>query len=282
MTPNELINKGSNFLKKNNIKSHMIDSELILSSISGQVREKFLVNSNFTLSQKQVNSFNDLIFRRALGKEPIAYLLNKKEFWSIEFDINKDVLIPRPETEILVDSLVKYFKNLNPFILDIGTGSGCIIISLLQELKNSKGIAIDISNKALKIAKKNSKINNTYNRIKFIKSSISNIKNFKFDLIVSNPPYIARHQLKNLEEDIKNFEPKIALDGGNDGLDVMRKVIYKSRKILKINGMLALEIGNGQYKKVSQILKLNKFREKILVKDYKDNIRCIFSVLNHY
>ena len=226
--------------------------------------------------------FNNLINRRALGKEPVAYLLNKKEFWSMNFDIDKGVLIPRPETEILVDTLVKYFKNRNPFILDIGTGSGCIIIALLQEFKESRGVAIDISNKALKNAKRNSKVNDIFNRIKFVKSSICNLTSHKFDLIVSNPPYIARHELKNLDDSIKFFEPKIALDGGNDGLDVMRKVIYKSRKILKINGMLALEIGNRQYKKVSQILKLNKFREKILIRDYKDNIRCIFSILNHY
>ena len=282
MTPNKLIQKGSNFLKLNNIKSYMIDSELILSSVSGHLRENFLVNLDFKLNPTQIKIFNNLINRRALGKEPIAYLLNKKEFWSIKLNIDKDVLIPRPETEILVERLVKYYKDNQPYILDIGTGSGCIIISLLQELKKSKGVAIDISNKALKIAKKNSKNNNTFNRIKFVNSSICQFNNFKFDLIVSNPPYIARHQLKNLSEDIKNFEPKIALDGGNDGLDVIRKVIYKSRKILKINGMLALEIGNGQYKKVSQILKLNKFREKFLINDYKDNIRCIFSVLNHY
>ena len=121
-----------------------------------------------------------------------------------------------------------------------------------------------------------------FNRIRFFNSSINDFNVFKFDLIVSNPPYIASHQLKNLDEGIKYFEPKIALDGGNDGLDVIRKVIYKSTKILKINGMLALEIGNGQYKKVSKILKLNKFREKILIKDYKNNIRCILSILNHY
>ena len=282
MTPNKLIQKGSNFLKLNNIKSYMIDSELILSSVSGKLRENFLVNLDFKLNPIQIKMFNNLINRRALGKEPVAYLLNTKEFWSIKLNVDKDVLIPRPETEILVERLVKHYKNKQPYILDIGTGSGCIIISLLQELKKSKGIAIDISNKALNIAKKNSKNNNTFNRIKFINSSICQFNNFKFDLIVSNPPYIARHQLKNLSEDIKNFEPKIALDGGNDGLDVIRKVIYKSRKILKINGMLALEIGNGQYKKVSQILKLNKFREKILIRDYKDNIRCIFSILNHY
>jgi len=282
MTSNELIKIGSNFLKKNNIKSHVIDSELILSSISGQLRENFLLNSNYKLSPKQIKSFNKLIYRRALGKEPVAYLLKKKEFWSINLDIDKGALIPRPETEILVETLVKFYKNQNPFILDIGTGSGCIIISLIKELKKSKGMAIDISNEAIRIAKKNSKINDTFNRVKFIKSSICNLTNLKFDLIVSNPPYIASHELKNLDDSIKFFEPKIALDGGNDGLDVMRKVIYKSRKILKINGMLALEIGNGQYKKVSQILKLNKFREKILIRDFKDNIRCIFSVLNHY
>ena len=282
MTSNELIKIGSNFLKQNNIKSYMIDSELIFSSVSGQLRENILFNSNFKLNQTQIKSFNKLVFRRALSKEPIAYLLNNKEFWSMKLKVDKGVLIPRPETEILVEKLARYFKGHNPFILDVGTGSGCIIISLLQELNKSRGIGIDISTKALKIATINSKINNTFNRIKFINSSISKFNGFKFDLIVSNPPYIARHQLKNLDEDIKNFEPKIALDGGNDGLDVMRKVIYKSRKILKINGMLALEIGNGQYNKVSQILKLNKFREKFITNDYKDNIRCIFSVLNHY
>ena len=282
MKSNELIKIGSNILKKNNIKSYIIDSELILSSISGQIRENFLLNSDSKLHPAQIKLFNNLINRRALGKEPVAYILNKKEFWSINFNIDKGVLIPRPETEILVDTLVKYYKNRSPFILDIGTGSGCIIIALLQELKGSKGMAIDISNKALKIAKSNSLINDTFNRIKFINSSICKLISRKFDLIVSNPPYIARHELKNLDDSIKFFEPKIALDGGNDGLDVMRKVIYKSRKILKINGMLALEIGNGQYKKVSQILKFNKFNEKFLISDYKNNIRCILSVLNHY
>ena len=282
MTLNELIKKGSNFLKKNKIKSHIIDTELLLSSVSGKSREKFLLNSNLEMSQTQIRSFKNLIIRRALRKEPVAYLVNKKEFWSMNFNVCKDVLIPRPETEILVEKVAKYFKGRDPFILDIGTGSGCIIISLLQELKNSKGVAIDISNKALKIAIKNSRIYNTSKRIKFVNASISNFNSFKFDLIVSNPPYIARHQLKNLDIGIKKFEPKLALDGGNDGLDVMRKVIYKSRKILKNNGMLAIEIGNGQYKKVSQILKLNKFKEKFLINDYKDNIRCILSVLSHY
>ncbi len=282
MTNDELIKSGSEYLKKNNIKSHTIDSEIILSKISGISRESILVNSDIRPCKSLIHSFNYFISRRAISKEPIAYLFKEKEFWSNNLIVNTNVLIPRPETELLVDKLIKYYRDSSPFVLDVGTGSGCIIISLLQELKNSKAVAIDISQKAIEIAKENSKIHNTYNRTKFINSSICNLNNFKFDLIVSNPPYIASHQLKNLDEGIKYFEPKIALDGGNDGLDVMRKVIYKSRKILKINGLLALEIGKGQYNKVSQILKLNKFREKILLKDYKNNIRCILSILNHY
>ena len=138
MKSNELIKKGSNFLKKNNIKSFIIDAELLLSNVSGKSRENFLVNSDFELNSKQIKSFYNLITRRGINKEPIAYLLNRKEFWSIKLGVNKDVLIPRPETELLVETLVKYYKRKNPFVLDIGTGSGCIIISLLQELKISK------------------------------------------------------------------------------------------------------------------------------------------------
>ena len=282
MTALELLKIGSDFLKKNQIKTYQIDSELILSEMMGTSRENFLINSNFKINDNQIKSFKEYISRRAIKKEPMAYILNKKEFWSTKFKIDKGVLIPRPETELMVEKILKYYKNSSPYVLDIGTGSGCIIISLLKELCMSKGVAIDISKQAIKIAKRNSIINNTCKRIKFINASFMKIPNNKFDLIVANPPYIARHQLKNLSDDIKFFEPKIALDGGNDGLDVIRKVIYKSRKILKTNGMLALEIGNGQYKKASKILKLSNFREKFLIKDYKNNIRSVFSMLQHY
>jgi len=211
----------------------------------------------------------------------MAYILKEKEFWSKKFIVNCNTLIPRPETELLVEKIVNYFKNKKPFILDVGTGTGCILLSLLDEIKNSRGIGIDVSKKAIEVAIKNSKNFKKNRKFKFYNRSLDEIFGFKFDLIVSNPPYICRHQIKNLAHDIKKYEPRIALDGGNDGLDVIRKVIYKSSIILKKKGMLALEIGHGQYKKVSQILKLQGFKNRFLIKDYQENIRCILTILDN-
>ena len=175
------------------------------------------------------------------------------------------------------------YKNKKPFILDVGTGSGCIILSLLDKMPNAKGVGLEISKDTIKIAKINAKkiLKNHIFKVKFEHSSIQNFYSKKhFDVIISNPPYIPSYEIKNLSDDVKNFEPKLALDGGKDGLDVIKKVIYKSKYILKSKGLLALEIGNGQYFKVSQILKSNFFRTKYLIKDFKNNIRCILSELN--
>jgi len=276
----ELINNGSRKLKNKKIYSHKLDSEILLSKVLNKTREELLINLNKKIEPKKINDFYKLVDRRSL-KEPIAYILEKKEFWSKNFLVNKNTLIPRPETELMVEKIVKIFKKKDIFILDIGTGTGCILLSILGELKNSKGIGIDISSKAIKIANENSKKHKLTQRTKFYRRSLSEIYQNKFDLIVSNPPYIMRKDIKNLNEDIKKFEPKLALDGGNDGLDVIKKVIYKSKNILKTKGMLALEIGNEQFKKVSKILRSNKFKTRYLVKDYRENIRCILSTLEN-
>ena len=276
----ELLKAGSQQLRDYNINSCRLDSEILLAKIYNKKREELLTNLDQKVTPKIIKNFNKLIIRRSL-KEPIAYILKEKEFWSKVFFVDKNTLIPRPETELMVEKVVNIFKNQNLYILDIGTGSGCILLSILSELKKSRGIGVDISQKAIQIAIKNSIKHKLSQRVKFYNKSLSQVCDHKFDLIVSNPPYINRKDIKNLDDDIKKFEPKLALDGGNDGLDVVKKVIYKSKSILKINGMLALEIGNEQFKKVSKILSRNKFKTKYLVKDYQENIRCILSTLEN-
>ena len=272
----EAIKAGSKLLKEKNISTHILDSELLLSKSLKKTREEILINLKENLNEKVLVDFNNYLIRRS-NNEPVAYLLGEKEFWSRKFFVNKDTLIPRPETELLVDKLVSLFKKKRMTILDIGTGTGCIIISLLIELKNSTGMAVDISKEAITVAKKNSNKFNLSNRIKFLHKSFKEFYGKKFDLIVSNPPYIKRKDIKNLSDDIKKFEPKMALDGGKDGLDLIKKIIYKSKKILKINGTLALEIGNEQINKVSKILIDNKFRISCVIKDYRKNVRCVIA-----
>jgi len=241
----ELINYGSNELRKAGISSSSLDSEIILSKILKEKREKILINLKQEIDQIKVSKFKKLVKRRSF-KEPIAYIFKEKEFWNKLFEVSKDTLVPRPETELMVESLVKIYKGKKIRILDVGTGSGCILIGLLTELKHSNGIGIDISNKAISIAKKNANKHLPNKNVKFFVNKIEAINQGIFDVVVSNPPYIKSSLLVNLDKGIKSYEPKIALDGGNDGLDVIKKVIYKSIEILKISGMLALEIDNEQ------------------------------------
>ena len=272
----EIIKIGSDLLKKKRIQSHILDSELLLSKTLNKSREEILVNLDQQINKRSFVVFKKYLQRR-FNNEPVAYILGEKEFWSKKFKVNKNTLIPRPETELMVEEILKINKKRKISILDVGTGSGCIILSLLNVLKDSYGTGIDISKKALFIAKKNAIKHNLINRVKFKNVSFESYVSNKYDLIVSNPPYIKKNDIKYLTEDIKKFEPRMALDGGNDGLDLIKKVIYKSKIILKLKGILALEIGNGQVKKVSKILFDNNFRIKQLIKDYGNNVRCVFA-----
>ena len=270
------IKQASKVLKINNILSHDLDAEIILADIMGVKREFFIVNNNLGISNKIIKKYNSAINRR-IKSEPVAYITGKKEFWSEDFLVNEGTLIPRPESELLIYKIVSLFKNKRINILDIGTGSGCILLSILKELKFSIGTGIDISKKAIKMANENSKKLELHHRSKFKTIDLNNINVGKYDLIVSNPPYIPSKDIKNLSKDIINYEPLSALDGGSDGLDLIKKVIYKSNCLLKVNGILALEIGTNQYKKVSKILKHYKFREISKEYDCGANVRCIIS-----
>ena len=272
----DLVNFGAKKLRQKKIVSSKLDSEILLSKILNKEREALLINLDQEICERSNLKFKELINRRSL-KEPVAYIIKEKEFWSKKFFVGPDTLIPRPETELIVEKLVKIFKKQKISILDIGTGSGCILISILSELKKSRGIGIDISKKAISIAKKNQKKHAMQNKIKFLNKSLDSKLYQKFDLIVSNPPYIKSSEIKNLDEDIKKYEPRIALDGGNDGLDLIKKVIYKTKYILKVKGTLALEIGNEQFKKVSKILIERNFKVEHIITDYRDNIRGVIS-----
>jgi len=276
MISEKIIERASKILKNNNIHSHELDAQLILSDIMKVKREYLIINNKVLISKKIKEEYNIAINRR-IKKEPVAYITGKKEFWSEDFSVNYETLIPRPETELLIYKVVNFFKNKKINILDIGTGSGCILLSILKELNFSRGIGIDISPKAIHIAEANSKKLKLFYRSKFKVIDLDKFNIGKYDLIVSNPPYIPSSDIKNLSKDIINYEPLKALDGGIDGLDLIKKVIYKSNYLLKRNGILALEIGFNQYYKVSKLLKHYRFREMGKEYDYNRNVRCIIS-----
>ena len=268
------IKQASQFLKKHNVSSHELDAEIILSNIMGVTKEFLIVNNHIEIS-KEIRKKYSYAIKRRINKEPVAYITGKKEFWSQDFIVNDATLIPRPETELLLYKIVSFFKNKRINILDIGTGSGCILLSMLKELNLSKGIGIDISAKAIRVANINSKKLNLLYRSKFKVFDIRDFSLGKYDLIVSNPPYIPLKDIKNLSKDIINYEPLIALKGGFDGLDLIKKVIYKSTSLLKKNGILAIEIGEHQYLKVSNLLRQNGIREMSKEYDCNRNVRCI-------
>ena len=272
----KVIKQASKTLKNHNIHSHELDAQLILSDIMKVKRESLIINNEIAISEKVMEKYNIAIARR-IKREPVAYITGKKEFWSEDFLVNYGTLIPRPETELLIYKPVNFFKNKRINILDIGTGSGCILLSILNELNFSRGIGIDISPKAIQMAEANSENLQLFYRSKFKVIDVDKFNIGKYDLIVSNPPYIPSRDVKNLSNDIINYEPLIALEGGIDGLDLIKKVIYKSNHLLKRKGLLALEVGHNQYRRVSSILRYNGYREVSKEYDYNRNVRCIIS-----
>ena len=277
MNIENILDKASKQLNSLNINNANLDCEVLLSNTISKDREYLILNLKQNLDKKYIDFFYNLIERRKKG-EPVAYLINKKEFWKETFYVNKDVLIPRPDTEHLIEEVIKYTdEDSKLHILDIGTGSGCILLSILSERKKFNGTGIDISKKSINISRYNAKKLKLNNRTKFYVSDVDNFLIGKYDIVISNPPYIENLSLKYLDRDVINFEPKLALDGGKDGFSEIIKVINKSSALIKKNGIFILEIGYNQKNKAIQMLKNKGFYIKKVLKDYSKNDRCIIS-----
>ena len=275
MNINSAIVYGAKVLKNRFFKNPYLDSEILMTNVIKKDRKYVLLNYKKVLANEDLNSFKKLINKRLSGN-PIAYLINKKFFWESEFAVSNETLIPRPDTELVVQKVLEitaYKKNLN--ILDIGVGSGCILLSILKERKSFYGTGIDISKSCLNISKINAIKLKVSSKLKLYKSNVDKFTLGKYDLIVSNPPYIKKTHLKYLEDNVAKFEPKLALDGGLDGLSTIRKVINKSSELIKKNGKFVLEIGSDQKNKVIIILKKEGFYINSINKDLANNDRCI-------
>ena len=273
----QAINYSNNLLKKNNQNYSNLDSELMLAKVLNLSRERILINLNKKIYKDEFKKFSILLKRR-MNNEPIAYILNEKNFWKYKFYVNEYVLIPRPETELIIEEFIKLVDfSKSKRLLDIGTGSGCLIISLVKERPKCYAKAIDISKKALKIAEINAKMHHIRNKISFVNINVDKFRDNKYDVIISNPPYIKKHSLKRLDNDIKFFEPHIALEAGVDGLREIKKIIIKSKKLLKINGKLIFEIGNKQVEYSKYFLMMNGFYVNKICKDIRSIPRVIVS-----
>ena len=277
MNINLAIKKASKILRNKFIPNSQLDSEILMAKTIEKDRSYIVLNPNNFLNKNDLNYFYELINQRSSGS-PIAYLTNRKFFWSSEFFVTSGVLIPRPDTELIVENILNLTKQKNKInILDIGIGSGCILLSILKERKNFYGTGIDISKKCINISKINAINLRVSSRLKLYKSDVDKFNLGKYDLIVSNPPYIKTSKLKYLERDVAKFEPKLALNGGLDGLSEIRKVIKKSSELIKKNGKLVLEIGFDQRNKVINLLKKEGFYINSIQKDLGNNYRCIVS-----
>ena len=278
MKIHQAIQEAKLILKEKKIKSLDLDVQILMTKVLRKDRKFIILNPKKEISNQSLEYFKNLVTKRSKG-EPIAYLVKKKYFWKYEFIVSKDVLIPRPDTEVVVEQVLNLTKNKQRLrLLDVGIGSGCILLSILKDRKNFYGTGIDICKNSLNICKINGQNLDIMNRLKLFKSDIDNFHLGKYDLIISNPPYIKKNEIKYLEKDVVGFEPIKALNGGFDGLSEINKVINRSSELIKKSGFLVLEINYNQKKIVKKLLEYKGFYIKKVVKDLSNNDRCIISV----
>ena len=263
-------------LYTNYLDIHILEKKILLSNLLNTSKEKLNLATQNKLSDNIIENFNSLILRRRKN-EPISYLTNIREFWKYEFYINESVLIPRHDSEIIIETVLKYVPDINTkySILDLGTGSGCLIISLLKEYKNSHGLGIDIDLKALKVAKTNKSMLLNESRLMFSNDSFENFQTKEFDIIVCNPPYIPVSQMDNIEDQVTLYEPHQSLFAEENGLLNYKNIIKNLRKNINKDQLIFFEIGINQSSSVINLLKINNFAVISVENDLANIPRCI-------
>ena len=275
----DIFNKSVEYLKKNGVPSALVDTEYIFSEVLKVSRNTLKYSMSREIKEEDKNKIREMLMLRAKNRKPLQYILGEWEFYGLPFKVRENVLIPRPDTEILVEQCIQLMREIEePNILDIGSGSGAISIAIANELKSSSVTGVDINEDAIKLANENKVLNKVEN-VNFMKSDLFEKldEDFKYDLIVSNPPYITKDEYETLMPEVKNFEPKNALTDLGDGLYFYREISKKAEAYLKDTGYLAFEIGYKQAKDVSKILEDNNFAVLSIVKDYGGNDRVVLA-----
>jgi protein-(glutamine-N5) methyltransferase, release factor-specific len=270
----DIINKAQNTLEAAGIADSQVDSWLLAEFVFGITRAKYYANMQMTVDGKSAEKYNELVNQRA-GHIPLQYLVGTQEFMGLTFKVNENVLIPRQDTELLVENVADCLGNGERTVLDMCTGSGCIAVSIDRLSKDSKVTAVDISEKALEVAQENNRFNNA--NVTFIQSDLFTNVTGRYDIIVSNPPYIRTDEIPKLMEEVKSHEPVMALDGMEDGLYFYKKICNEASDYLNDNGKIFFEIGYDQGDDVSEILRQNRFCNIEVLKDLSGNDRVVIA-----
>nr|WP_299119050.1 peptide chain release factor N(5)-glutamine methyltransferase [uncultured Eubacterium sp.] len=274
MLVRDIINKAQNTLEAAGIADSQVDSWLLAEFVFGITRAKYYANMQMTVDGKSAEKYNELVNQRA-GHIPLQYLVGTQEFMGLTFKVNENVLIPRQDTELLVENVADCLGNGERTVLDMCTGSGCIAVSIDRLSKDSKVTAVDISEKALEVAQENNRFNNA--NVTFIQSDLFTNVTGRYDIIVSNPPYIRTDEIPKLMEEVKSHEPVMALDGMEDGLYFYKKICNEASDYLNDNGKIFFEIGYDQGDDVSEILRQNRFCNIEVLKDLSGNDRVVIA-----
>lgn len=263
-------------LQQAHVESASLDARLLLQHVLGLTREELLADARRTLTHRQHAQFHELIERRC-RREPISHLLGRREFWSLKFKVTPHTLDPRPDSETLIEAVLsRYRDRLAPLkILDLGTGTGCLLLSLLHEYPNAQGTGVDICTKALAVAKENALSLSLADRVEFIHSHWAQKVSGCYDVVISNPPYIPTDAVEQLAPEVSRFEPVLALDGGLDGLDCYRAIVAALPALLQPNGVAVLEVGAGQARDLTELVNENNLRVLAVRDDMASISRCV-------